>query len=142
MLNAEYGFTPAACKFDCDMLLSVELPTVTITYQKFDIQDVVGVTWEQRWRADDGNLPTLSTFAEIEVPFTRSAGPVQATLVRVAAKSFKGGTGYITATPQSQNGIFRGGWLPGGLIGLKAHLSHHFALVFDLGIQPGDDRII
>lgn len=141
-LNAEYGFTPAARKFDCDMLLSVELPTVTASNGQFDVQDVVGFSWEQRWHADDGKLPTLSTFAEIEVPFTRSAGPVEATLVGVAAKSFKGGTVYINATLQSQNGIFRGGWLPGGLIGLKADLSHHSALVFDLGIQPGGDRII
>ena len=139
--NAEYGFTPAARKFDCDMLLSVELPTVTVTNQSFDVQDVVGFSWEQRWHADDGNLPTLSTFAEIEVPFAKAAGPVQAILVGVLAKPFLGGTVYLNATLQSQNGIFEGGWQAGGLIGIKHDLTSRSALVFDLGIQPSGARI-
>ena len=139
--NAEYGFTPAARKFDCDMLLSVELPTISVTNQTLDVQDVVGFSWEQRWHADDGKLPTLSTFAEIEVPFARGAGPLLVTLIGVAARSFKGGTVYLNATLQSQNGIFNGGWLSGGLLGIRADLNDSSALIFDLGIQPGGARV-
>ena len=136
-----YAFTPGARQFACDMLLSVNLPTLEFADSKGRFDRSFGLSWEQRWRADDAYGPTLSTFLALQVPFDSPGSHPQLSLAGVVARSFKPGTFYVNLTTASQNGVRSGGWQTTTLVGWRHDLDGR-SLVLDAGVQSGGGRFV
>ena len=137
-----YAFTPGARQFACDMLLSVNLPTLEFADSKGRFDRSFGLSWEQRWRADDAYGPTLSTFLALQVPFDSPGSHPQLSLAGVVARSFKPGTFYVNLTTASQNGVRSWGWQTTTLVGWRHDLRDGRSLVLDAGVQSGGGWLV
>ena len=143
-LDGAFGFTPSARQGVCDMLLSISSPNVFIPLSDgaTQTQDVVGLSWEQRWRADDANGPTLSSYAAVEIPFGGDSDPFEMIVAGILARSFPPGTIYLNLTLQNQNDLTVQDWQAGALLGWRHDLANGSSLVFDGGAQPGGGPIL
>ena len=139
---AAYGFTPNLRRFACDMLLSLTLPEADFANSRVIVAQSVGLSWEQRWRADDANGPTLSTFAALQAPFRGGSHAAQLTITGVVARSFRPGTAYLNVGVVSEGGLRSGDWRRVALVGWRHDLQGGSAMVLDVGAQSDGTRFM
>ena len=128
---ASYNFTPSARSEVCDALISLSAPTYLSGDGEKRFDPSFGLSWEQRWRADDVDGPTLSSFVSLAIPYEGGRDNFNSTVVLILARSFGEATAYLNLGAASAAGV-ESRWIGQAVVGWKQPLPLGSAAIADL----------
>lgn len=131
-------FAPGARRGLCDAVLSLTLPAAQWP-SPVQVSDTFGVSWEQRWHADDGRLPTLATLFSAQLDRSNPGELRAAQWLVVAAKTHRDVVYYANVFANGVSARTPGAltWTPGALLGIKHVLDGDRAWIADVVWNQG-----
>lgn len=134
-LQTAIQFAPGKERGACDAVLSVALPNVNLD-DKLHLGQTVGLGWEQRWHADDGNMPTVATSLSAVIDYSQPKLGVALTGTVIVAKTVGRvvlyGNGFVEYARSPGSPAV---WTPGFIVGVKAPARAEDALILDLVLE-------
>ena len=136
-LQTAIQFAPGKERGACDAVLSVALPNVNWD-DKLRLSQTVGLGWEQRWHADDGNMPTIATSFSAAIDYSQPKLGVALTGTVIVAKTVGRvafyGNGFVEYAKSPGSSAV---WTPGFIVGVKAPARAEDAFILDLVVERG-----
>lgn len=131
-------FAPGTRRGLCDAVLSLTLPAVQWP-SAVRVSDAFGVSWEQRWHADDRRLPTLATLFSAQLDRSNPGELRAAQWLVVAAKIHRDVVYYANVFANGASARTRSAltWTPGALVGIKRALDADRAWIADVVWKEG-----
>ena len=134
-LQTAIQISPGKQRGACDAVISFLLPTVTLD-DKVHLGQSAGLGWEQRWHADDGQMPTFATSVSAVIDYSQPKWGVAVTGTFIAVKSVRELALYANAfVTYSKAPGSVATWTPGFIIGVKTPTRADDALVIDLVVK-------
>lgn len=141
LLN-ELQYNPEGSEFLRNMQLTLGVP-VEMGLGGVDGNADLEFGWQQRWIKENGNMPTIATYAQMRIPSGYHSSGVDGTLTGIVAKDVGPGTMYLNAFATTVNGDniedvrhfqwgFRGGY--------KWRISEEWAFITDYVHQSSEEE--
>ncbi len=136
-LQTAIQFAPGKKRGACDAVLSVALPNLNWD-NKLHLGQTVGLGWEQRWHADDGNTPTIATSLSAVIDYSQPKLGVALTgtliVAKTVGKTVLYGNGFVeyAKLPGSE-----AVWTPGFIVGVKAPARAEDVFILNLVVERG-----